>query len=191
MELLILGLLLFLGAHSVSIVAPQWRDTIAAKLGNGWRGIYSIVSIVGFVLIIYGYGAARADLQILYVPPLWLRHIAIVLMIFVFPLLLAAYLPGRIRTAAKHPMLAATKIWATAHLLANGALADVVLFGALLAWAVVDRISLKRRTPRAIPMLAASPVNDVIAIVVGLGIYAAFILGLHAYLFGVPIILLR
>jgi uncharacterized membrane protein len=191
MELLILGLLLFLGAHSVAIVAPQWRDTTAAKLGNGWRGIYSIVSIVGFVLIVYGYAAARTDLEILYVPPLWLRYVAVLLMIFVFPLLLAAYLPGRIRTATKHPMLAATKIWATAHLLANGALADVVLFGAVLVWAVVDRISLKRRTLREIPMMAASPVNDVIAIIVGLGIYAAFILGLHAYLFGVPILMLR
>jgi uncharacterized membrane protein len=191
MALLILGLVLFLGAHSVSIVAAPWRDAMAARLGNAWRGLYSLVSLVGFALIVYGYGAARAELVILYVPPLWLRYVAVALMVFVFPLLLATYLPGRIRTAARHPMLAATKIWATAHLLANGALADVVLFGALLAWAVVDRISLKRRPPRPIATAPASRANDVIAIVVGLAIYAIFIHGLHAYLFGVPILLAR
>jgi uncharacterized membrane protein len=188
---LVLGLVLFLGAHSVSIVAPQWRDAMAARLGHGWRGLYSLVSIVGFVLIVHGYGAARGHFTVLYVPPLALRYAAVVLMACVFPLLLAAYLPGRIRTAAKHPMLAATKIWATAHLLANGALPDVVLFGAVLAWAVVDRISLKRRKPRPIPAMPASRFNDVIAIALGLGIYAVFIHGLHAYLFGVPIFLPR
>jgi len=188
---LVLGLVLFLGAHSVSIVAPQWRDAMAARLGNGWRGVYSLVSIVGFALIVYGYGATRGRFAVLYVPPLSLRYAAVVLMAFVFPLLLAAYLPGRIRTATRHPMLAATKIWATAHLLANGALPDVVLFGAVLAWAVVDRISLKRRTPRPIATLPASPVNDVVAIVLGLALYAVFIHGLHAYLFGVPILLPR
>lgn len=188
---LVLGLVLFLGAHSVAIVAPQWRDAMAARLGHGWRGICSLVSIAGFALIVYGYGAARGQFAVLYVPPLGLRYSAVVLMVFVFPLLLAAYLPGRIRTATKHPMLAATKIWATAHLLANGALPDVILFGALLAWAVVDRISLKRRKPRPIPALPASPVNDIVAIVLGLALYAVFIHGLHAYLFGVPILLPR
>jgi len=103
----------------------------------------------------------------------------------VFPLLLAAYLPGRIRDAAKHPMLLAVKIWATAHLLANGNLADVLLFGAFLAWAVADRISLKRRPPRPIRTAPARPFNDVIALAGGLVIYAAFMLGVHAWLIGV------
>jgi uncharacterized membrane protein len=184
---LIVGLIVFLGAHSASIIAPAWRDATAARLGNAWRGIYSVVSIVGFALIIYGYGLARTMPAILYVPPLWLRYVAVLLMLFVFPLLLATYLPGRIKQATRHPMLAATKIWATAHLLANGALADVVLFGTFLAWAVADRVSLKRRAPRAIATLPATPANDAIAVGGGLAIYLAFVLWLHLRWFGVPV----
>ena len=187
MAWLIAGLIAFLGIHSVSIIAPAWRDAVAARLGNGWRLLYSLDSIIGLALIIYGYGLARAMPTILYVPPLWLRYVAVFLMLFVFPLLLAAYLPGRIKQATKHPMLAATKIWATAHLLANGALADVVLFGAFLIWAVADRISLKRRAPRPIATLPATSANDLIAIVGGLAIYALFVLWLHLEWIGVPV----
>jgi uncharacterized membrane protein len=184
---LVIGLILFLGAHSASIVAAAWRDAMAARLGHGWRGLFALVSIAGFVLIIYGYGVARMTPTILYVPPLWLRYVAVFLMLFVFPLLLATYLPGRIKRAAKHPMLAATKLWATAHLLANGMLADVTLFGAFLIWAVADRISLKRRAPRPIATAPATPANDAIAVLGGLAIYATFVLWLHARLFGVQV----
>lgn len=188
MSVLIIGLALFLGAHSLSIVAPGLRDRIAAGIGDGaWRGIYSIVALGGLLLTIYGYGLARAELVIWYVPPLWLKYVAVILMLFFFPLLLASFLPGRIKSAVKHPMLTSVKLWATAHLLANGARADVILFGLFLIWAVADRISLKRRPQRPLPVAPARPYNDVIAIVGGLILYAAFVAGVHAWLMGVPV----
>lgn len=187
MGTLILGLLLFLGAHSVSIVAPDWRNRMAARLGPiAWRVLYSVVAIVGFLLIIRGYSAARLEPIVLYVPPLWLKHVAALLMLPMFVLLLAAYLPGRIQTATKHPMLAGTKLWAVAHLLVNGAVADLLLFGSFLAWAVVDRISLKRRTPRPAPALPTGRFNDAIAVVGGLALYVVFALYLHVRWIGVP-----
>lgn len=185
MTLLILGLVLFLGIHSVSIVAPAWRDKQAARSEMGWKGLYAVVSIVGFVLIVYGYGEARQTTPLLYAPPTWMRHVAMLLLVPVFPLLLAAYLPGRIKTATKHPMLAATKLWAVSHLMANGTLADVLLFGGFLVWAVADRISFKRRTQRPIPGAPPSPANDVIAIVAGLALYGLFVWRAHAWLVGV------
>lgn len=186
MTTLVLGLILFLGLHSVSIVAPAWRDGMVAQLGEGkWKGLYSLVSAVGFVMIIVGYGWARQSPVLLYVPPIWLRHVALLLLLPVFPLLLAVYLPGRIKSAAKHPMLLATKFWALAHLLANGMAADVLLFGGFLAWAVADRISFKRRTQRPLPSAPASPMNDVIAVVGGLALYAVFLFWAHGWLFGV------
>jgi uncharacterized membrane protein len=186
MIVLILGLVLFLGIHSVSIVAPAWRDAQVAQRGDkAWKGIYTVISIVGFVLLVYGYGIARQSPVVLYSPPLWTRHLTLLLMIPVFPLLIAAYAPGRIQAATRHPMLAATKLWAFAHLLANGTLADVLLFGGLLAWAVADRISLKRRPARPVPGAPRSPMNDVIAVVAGLAIYALFVFKAHLWLFGV------
>lgn len=185
MTLLVLGLVLFLGIHSVSIVAPGWRDAQAARSEKGWKALYTVVAIVGFVLIIYGYGEARLATPLLYAPPTWMRHVAMLLLVPVFPLLLAAYLPGRIKTATKHPMLAATKLWAVSHLLANGTLADVLLFGGFLVWAVADRISFKRRTQRPIPGAPASSANDLIAIVLGLALYGLFVWRAHAWLVGV------
>ena len=140
---------------------------------------------MGFVLIVQGYSAARLNPVVVWVPPAAMRHIAALLMLPVFVLLLSAYLPGRIRAAAKHPMLLATKFWALAHLLANGMLADIVLFGALLAWAVADRISLKRRVARPIPGAPASKLNDVIAVVGGLALYGLVAMVLHVRWFGV------
>jgi uncharacterized membrane protein len=187
--MLLLGLVLFLGVHSAGIVAAPWRDRMADKLGEmPWKGVYSLIAIVGFLFIVWGYGLAREAPVVLYTPTQWLRDLAIVLLVPVFPLLLATYLPGRIQTATKHPMLAAVKLWATAHLLANGTLADVVLFGAFLAWAVADRISLKRRTPPSAPSLPASGTNDVIAVIGGLALYGAFVVFLHEWLIGVPIV---
>jgi uncharacterized membrane protein len=186
MTYLILGLIVFLGIHSVSIVAPNWRDATAARLGQGaWKGLYSVVAIAGFILLIWGYGIARMDPVVLYVPPPWTRWLTAVLMLPVFPLLLAPYLPGRIKTTLKHPLLVAVKLWALAHLLANGMLADVLLFGSLLAWAVADRVSFKRRVQRPLPGAPPSGRNDIIVIVVGLIIYMAFLHGLHLRLIGV------
>ena len=186
MGLLILGLVIFLGVHSLGMAAPAWRDRTVARLGEvPWKGVYSVTSLVGFVLIVWGYGLARHDPVPLWAPPTWLRHVALLVMLPAFPLLLAAYLPGRIQTAAKHPMLAAVKLWAFAHLLANGNLADVLLFGSFLAWAVADRISLKRRTPPPVHGAPPGRANDVIALVGGLVLYGAFIGALHAWLFGV------
>lgn len=189
MSLLIIGLLLFFAVHSISIVNVSWRDQVAARLGvMTWQGLYSVAALAGLVLIIWGYGLARQDPLVLYLPPAWLRQGATVLQVFVFPLLLATYLPGRIQTATKHPMLVATKLWALAHLLANGTLADVLLFGSFLAWAVVDRISLKRRTPPPVSTLPPSRLNDALVIVLGLALYAVFVLWGHGWLIGVPLI---
>jgi uncharacterized membrane protein len=188
MKLLILGLVLILGIHSVSIVTPAARDRWAAAMGaNAWRGLYSLISIAGFVLLIYGYGVARQSPVLLYAPPLWLRHVAFALLLPVFPLLFATYFPGRIKAAVKHPMLTAVKTWALAHLLVNGTLADVLLFGSFLAWAVADRISLKRRVARPIATAPVAPWNDVIAVVGGLALYAVTVLWLHRVVIGVPL----
>ena len=188
MNALVLGLILFFGVHSVSIVNDPWRNRMAASMGEWtWKGLYALVALAGFVLIVWGYGLARPDPVVLYTPPAWLHPMAMVLLIPVFPLLLAAYLPGRIQAAARHPMLAATKLWAVAHLLANGMLADVLLFGAFLVWAVLDRISMKHRTQRAIPSLPHARTNDIIAGIGGLALYAAFVLWLHDWLIGVPL----
>lgn len=186
MTQLIAGLVLFFAAHSVSIVNASWRDAMAARMGEwSWKGLYALVSLAGLALIVWGYGLARQDPVVLYLPPVWLRHVALLLLVFVFPLLLAAYLPGRIQRATKHPMLAATKIWAFAHLLANGTLADVLLFGSFLAWAVVDRISLKRRVAPSVPAAPPTRANDAIAVAGGIALYVAFLFWLHARLFGV------
>ena len=186
MHVLIAGLLLFFGTHSISIVAPYWRDRFVARIGpNAWRAMYSLVSLVALLLIIRGFAAARAAPLVWYTPAAWTHGLVRVLMLPVFPLLLAAYIPGRIQAAAKHPLLAAIKLWAFAHLLANGTAADVLLFGGFLAWAVIDRISMKRRPVRAVPGLPASKWNDAIVVVAGLGLYALFVYWAHLRLFGV------
>jgi uncharacterized membrane protein len=188
MTQLIIGLVVFLGIHSISIVAPGWRDRTMARIGGGaWKGLYSLLAIVGLVLIVHGYGIARQTPIIVWVPPRWLRDTVVMLMVFVFPLLFAAYLPGRIRDIARHPMLLAVKIWALLHLLANGAVADMLLFGSILLWAGADRASLKRRPPRPAPALPASRWNDWIAVIAGFGVYAVLVNGGHLWLIGVPI----
>lgn len=190
MVLLILGLVLFLGIHSMSIVSVNGRNRLVQQMGEGpWKGLYSLVSLAGFVLIVVGYGAAREAPVLLYTLPNGFRHLAALLMLPVFVLLLATYLPGRIQRTAKHPMLLAVKLWALAHLLANGTLADVLLFGGFLAWAVADRISVKKRAAvgltRPAPALPGSKANDAIAVVGGLGLYVLFVVWAHAFLFGV------
>jgi len=189
MLVLVAGLVIFLGIHSVSIVAGDWRAATIARVGERpWKGVYSLASAVGLALIVVGYGLARRDPVVLYVPPAGLRHLALVLMLPVFPLLFAAYLPGRIRAIAKHPFLLAVKLWALAHLLANGMLADVLLFGGFLAWAVADRISVKRR-PAAqtheVPAAPATSANDAIALIGGLAVYVVFLMWAHRWIIGV------
>ena len=189
MYLLITGLILFFAVHSISIINEPWRNRMVQRIGEmPWQGIYSIVSIVGFVLIVQGYGIARQHPVILYTPPNGLRHVSLVLMVFVFPLLFATYIPGKIRDTVKHPMLVAIKTWAVAHLLVNGSLADVILFGSFLAWAVVDRISLKHRATRPVPGIPETRINDGFAIIIGLICYFVFVFRLHAWLIGVPVI---
>jgi uncharacterized membrane protein len=189
MLVLVLGLVVFLGVHSVSIVAPRWRTATIARLGEKpWKGLYSIAAGVGLALVIVGYGMARRDPVVLYTPVAGLRHLALLVMVPVFPLLFAAYLPGRISAAAKHPMLLAVKLWALAHLLANGTLADTVLFGGFLVWAVADRIAVKRRPVvevHAVPGAPPRPYNDAIAVVVGLLVYGAIVFRAHRWLIGV------
>lgn len=186
MPTLIAGLLLFFGLHSISMVAPGWRDDMVQRLGEGaWKGLYSLLSGIGLTLMIVGFAHARAHAAVLYAPPAVLRYLTFLLMLPVFPLLLAAYLPGRIQSRTKHPMLAAIKFWAAAHLLAIGALPDVLLFGAFLVWAVFDRISVKRRPPRPRHLPPPMRYGDLVAIVVGLGLYVLFVLKLHAIIIGV------
>jgi uncharacterized membrane protein len=188
MSLLILGLILFLGAHSVRIVADDFRARQIARIGEKpWKAVISVVSLVGFVLIVYGYGAARLDPVYLWQPPVWTRHLAALLTIPAFILLVAAYVPGtRIKAAVGHPMVAGVKIWAFSHLIANGTLADLLLFGSFLAWAVVDYIAARRRDRRAGTRYPAGPATrDVAAVAIGLAAWAAFALWLHAPLIGV------
>lgn len=185
---LIIGLVLFFGSHSIAIVAPAWREHMIARLGkSGWRGLYTLVSIAGFAVLIWGYGLARVDPSVLYVPPAWLRYVAALLILPVFPLLFAAYLPSRLKNLAKYPLLLATKLWAFAHLLVNGSAADVLLFGSFLVWAAGDRVSLKHRPPKSVPALPASKANDAIAILAGLALYVLFVTSLHLKIAGVPV----
>jgi uncharacterized membrane protein len=188
MTLLVVGLVLFLGTHSVRIFADGFRSAQVARLGiNGWKAIYSVVSIAGFVLLVYGYGLARESPTVVFVPPPWMRHVTALLTIPAFVLLAAAYVPGtRIKRAVGHPMVAGVKIWAFAHLLANGTLADVVLFGAFLAWAVFDYVAARRRDRAVGRIYPTGPVaRDVIAVAIGLAAYVVFAFWLHAWWIGV------
>jgi len=188
MTVLILGLLLFLGTHSVRIFADGWRSRQVARLGEGkWKGVYSLVAAIGFVLIVWGYGLARADPVFLWSPPVWARHIAALLTVPAFVLLAAAYVPGnRIKAGVGHPMVAAVKVWALAHLLANGTLAAVVLFGAFLVWAVADFASARRRDRRAGTVYrTGTRARDAVSVIVGLLAWAVFAFLLHGWLIGV------
>jgi len=188
MIFLIAGLLIFFAVHSIAIVAPGIRDRLAERLGAVWKAGYAIDAAIGLALIVYGYGQARLEPVVLYTPPPVLRYVTLVLMLIAMPLMLAAYIPGRIKTAVGHPLLAAVKAWAFSHLLVNGTLADVLLFGSFLAWAVAERISLKRRRPRPIAQLPESPANDIAVVAGGIALTAAFVFGLHTRLIGVPIV---
>jgi uncharacterized membrane protein len=186
---LILGLILFLGIHLARTVAPEFRANFIATRGNGlWQGVYSLASLVGFGLIVWFYNDAVANGPYLYEPPVWVKHINALLMLFASISMGVYFFPaGRFKAALKHPMLLSVKIWALGHLLANGSSAAILLFGSFLAWAIIVRISLKRRERLGEAKLpVAGDVKwDVLSILVGLALYALFVGGLHVWLFGV------
>jgi uncharacterized membrane protein len=184
MTLLIIGIVVFLGLHLLPTVAG-WREKLVGRLGeNGYKGVFSLLSIAGFVLLVYGF--AQAPVIQVWSPPGWTRWVAIVLMLPAFIFLVAAYVPGEIKAKLKHPFLVSIKTWAFAHLIANGDLASIILFGSFLAYAVYDRITLKRRQATGLVTVAATgpPRNDLIAVVVGTVLYFVFLIWLHPMLIG-------
>jgi uncharacterized membrane protein len=184
----ILGLVVFLGAH-VFVTMRDHRAAVVARIGEWpYRGLFSLVSIIGIVLIGYGFAAYRAAGPIaVWRPPGWTRHIVVALMWPASIMIAAAYIPGNIKRVLKHPMLVGVKTWAFAHLCANGDLGSIVLFGSVLAWAVYDRITLKRRKDAGAPPIPIGGTkNDIIAIIVGTIIYLALGFVFHPVVIGVP-----
>lgn len=188
MAMLVLGLVLLLGVHSTRLIAPGLRDAGVARLGLlPWKILYAVLSLIGLVLIVQGYGEARMAPTLLWAPPVWTRHLATLLTLPAFVLMACAYVPGtRIRAKLGHPMVAGVKIWAFAHLVANGTLADLLLFGSFLVWSVVMFATLRRRDRAAgLRRPAGSASRDAIAIVAGIVGWAVFAGWLHLALIGV------
>ncbi|MBC7779896.1 MAG: NnrU family protein [Proteobacteria bacterium] len=188
MTLLVLGLIVFLGAHSMRIVADGWRASVIERRGlNAWKAAISIASVVGVALIAIGYGAARGDPVWLWTPPVWTRHLAALLTLPAFVLLASAFGPdNRIRAAVGHPMVLGVKLWALAHLLANGTLADVLLFGGFLIWAIASFAAARRRDrTAAVTRSVGTPTATMIAVGAGVLAWAAFAFWLHRWLIGV------
>jgi uncharacterized membrane protein len=185
----ILGLVVFLGAHGFVSMRSE-RETLIAKIGRGpYLGLFALVSVIGLVLLGYGFARYRAEGLIpVWYPPAWTRHVVVALMWPASIAVVAAYIPGNIKRILKHPMLVGIKIWAAAHLLANGDLGGMILFGAVLAWAVYDRISLKRRSdPGAPPIAVGGWRNDIIAVIVGTLLYLALGFVFHPIVIGLPV----
>jgi uncharacterized membrane protein len=191
MTLLILGLVIFLGTH-VFTLAREPRAALVGRLGEGpYKGLYSLLALAGIVLIAVGFGRYRANAWVdVWSPPVFTRHLALLLVWLAFVAFASAYLPGRIKGALKHPMLAGVKIWALAHLLANGDLGSILLFGSILAWAVAARISVKRRDEtkdHGGEAARPSARNDVLAVVIGTAAFLIFAIWLHPLLIGVSV----
>jgi len=187
MTTLILGLVIFLGVHSVRIFADDWRSGVRARIGaNAWKGGYSLLSLLGFGLLVWGYGQARLDPVLLWTPMIGTRHFAALLMLPSFILLVAAYVPQNgIKARVHHPMVLAVKVWALAHLLANHTLADLVLFGSLLLWSVLDFRSSRQRDRAAGTVYpAGTQAGTVVTVAVGAVAWAVFAFWAHAWLFG-------
>lgn len=188
MALLIAGLFLFLVPHSTRVFADDWRTRMIERLGElKWKGLITVLSIAGFILLIVGYDQARMTPIVLWEPPIWTRHLALLLNLLAFILLAAAYVPrNSIKAKIGHPMIAGVKIWAFAHLIANGTLADVLLFGGFLLWAVVDfRTSRRRDRINATVYPSGAMANTLVTLIVGLGAGVVFMLWLHARWIGV------
>lgn len=185
---LVAGLIVFLGVHSVRIFAEDWRNQTRERLGeNAWKGLYSLLSLLGFVLLVWGFGVAREQPVVLWVPPVGMRHLASSLTLLAFILLVATYVPGNgIKARVHHPMVLSVKVWALAHLLSNGMLAHVVLFGAFLLWAVLDFRSCRQRDRLAGTLYPAGRVGaTVLTVVLGVGVWAVFAFWLHGMLIGI------
>jgi len=188
MAYLLAGLVLFLGVHSVRIVADGWRTQTLVRVGEGfYKGVYSLLSLAGFALIVYGFGVARETPTMLWMPPVGMRHAASLLTLLAFILLAAAYVPRNgIKARVHHPMVLGVKSWALAHLLANGSVAHVVLFGAFLAWGVLDFIASRRRDRVHGTQYPAGTVSaTAITVLVGVIAWAAFAFKLHGWLIGI------
>jgi uncharacterized membrane protein len=188
--LLIAGLALFIGVHLVT-TRRAFRASLIARLGaGGYKAIYGLLSLAGIVLIAYGFGLyRRTEWFDVWYPPVALKHLALVLVWVAIVLVVASYLRGRIYTTLKHPMLAGIKLWAVAHLLANGDIGSIILFGSLLAWAVYDRISLKYRDDAGAPPIPVGGVgNDALAVGAGTLVYLALALVFHPVVIGVPVV---
>ena len=188
MTLLIAGLILFIGAHSTRVFADDWRTRTIERLGElKWKGLITALSIAGFVLMIVGYDQARMTPIALWQPPIWTRHVAVLFNLLAFVLLAAAYVPRNIiKSKIGHPMIAGVKIWALAHLLANGNLADVLLFGGFLIWAVLNfRVSRRRDRINGTVYPEAAMANSLITLAIGLGAGVVFMLWLHVRWVGV------
>ncbi len=188
MSLLILGLVVFLGVHSVRIVADGWRTQFIAQRGEGaWKGLYSVLSLAGFALLVWGYGLARQQPVVLWVPLLGMRHAASLLTLVAFVLLAATYVPRNgIKAKLHHPMVLAVKVWALGHLLANGNLADVLLFGGFLVWAALSFKAARGRDRAAgTTYPAGTAAGTAITVVVGLLAWAGFAFWAHGVLIGV------
>ena len=188
MVYLIVGLALFLGVHSVRIFGDNWRTRTIAGMGAlPWKGLYSLLSLAGFVLIVWGFGQARQQPVQLWSPPVAMRHLASLLTLISFVLLAAAYVPGNgIKARLHHPMVLAVKVWALAHLLANGNMAHVLLFGAFLAWAVLNFSAARKRDRLAGTVYAPGKASaTAITVVVGVVAWAAVAFWLHGLLIGI------
>ncbi|MDI1274930.1 NnrU family protein [Polaromonas sp.] len=188
MAILILGLVLFLGVHSIRIVADGWRTATIGRVGElPWKAVYALLSIVGFVLIVWGFGLARQQPVQLWMPPRGMRHLASLLTLIAFILLAATYVPrNAIKARLHHPMVLSVKVWALAHLLANGNLAHMVLFGAFLVWAVLSFRAARARDRAAGTVYPAGTVAGTgITVVVGAAAWAVFAFWAHGYLIGI------
>ncbi len=188
MPYLILGLVFFLGAHSVRIFADDWRTRTRSHLGElPWKGLFSAVSLIGFGLLVWGFGLARQQPVPLWNPPAAMRHLAALLTLASFVLLAAAYVPGNsIRARVHHPMVLSVKVWALAHLLANGTLAHVVLFGSFVLWSVLDFTAAQRRDRSANVSYPPGRVGaTTLTVLAGLGAWLVFALWLHGIVIGV------
>lgn len=189
MLILILGLLIFLGVHSVRIVADGWRTTQLQRVGMPvWKLSYTAVSIIGFVLIVWGYGMARHNPVVIWVPPMGMRHLASLLTLAAFILLAAAYVPrNSFKARLRQPMVIGVCLWAIAHLLANGMLADLVLFGAFLLWALASwRAANRRDVAGGVAYASGAAQGNVLTVVAGLVGWVIFAFWLHRWLIGVP-----
>ena len=184
MIVLVLGILCFFGIHSIRIFAEPLRTKAIARLGPGYRGVYSLFAVGGFVLIVLGFRLARKDPVFLWWPPMWTAHLAGLFVLVAFVLLTAAYIPNNhIKAKLGHPMILGVKTWAFAHLMSNGKLADVVLFGAALLWAVLDFRSARRRGP--LPKMDPKLGSTLLTIGIGAGAWAAVAFWLHQIVIGV------